>query len=101
LWAQIALWTGKSGITDELAKLDQRIAGVEALKAEHKWVEEDLRMEKEFSKNILNTVVDRIFVFDPNTGKPLRWDAAFEINGYTDEEIASKKASDDWYGEQD
>lgn len=69
---------------------------------ERKRTEGELRAEKEFSQNILDTVVDTIFVFDPNTGKPIRWNRAFsEISGYTDEEIATMKAPDDWYSEED
>jgi diguanylate cyclase (GGDEF)-like protein/PAS domain S-box-containing protein len=64
--------------------------------------EEVLRAEKEFSENVLNSLVDTVFIFDPITGNPLRWNRAFaEISGYADEEIASKKAPDDWYGEKD
>lgn len=69
---------------------------------ERKQAQKTVKAEKEFSENILNAVVDTIFVFDPNTGNPLRWNKAFaEISGYTDEEIASKKAPDEWYNEED
>jgi PAS domain S-box-containing protein len=82
-----------------LAKVNE---GLQREVTERKQAEEELRGEKEFSESILNAVVDTVFVFDPNTGKPLRWNKAFnEISGYTDEEIASKKAPDDWYSEED
>lgn len=69
---------------------------------ERKLAEEALRAEQEFIETILNTVQDTIFVFDPSTGRPLRWNRAFtEISGYTDEEIAAKKAPDEWYSEED
>ena len=61
--------------------------------------EEALRIEKEFSENILNALADTVFVFDPSTGKPLRWNN--EISGYSDEEIASRKAPDSWYDAND
>ncbi|MBD3285390.1 PAS domain S-box protein [candidate division WOR-3 bacterium] len=61
-----------------------------------------LRREKGFTDSILNTAKDTVFVFDPETGKPLRWNKAFrEKSGYTDEEISSMKAPDDWYDEED
>jgi PAS domain S-box-containing protein len=69
---------------------------------ERKRAEEELRAEKEFSESILNAVADTVFVFDPSTGEPLRWNRAFrEVSGYTDEEIADRKAPDDWYNEED
>ena len=69
---------------------------------ERKLAEQALRAEQAFTETILNTAQDTIFVFDPNTGKPLRWNRAFtEISGYTDEEIAAKKAPDEWYSEGD
>jgi PAS domain S-box-containing protein len=64
--------------------------------------EEAFREEKAFSESMLDAVVDTVFVFDPTTGRPLRWNRAFrEISGFTDEEIAGKKAPEDWYGEED
>lgn len=78
------------------------LTGISRDITERKWAEEQLRAEKEFSESVLNAVVDTVFVFDPNTGKPLRWNKAFnEISGCTDEEIASRKAPDDWYSEKD
>jgi len=69
---------------------------------ERKRAEEELRTEKEFSGSMLNAMVDTVFVFNPNTGKPLRWNKAFnEISGYTDYEIASIKTPDGWYEEAD
>lgn len=64
--------------------------------------EDALRAEKEFSDGMINAVVDTVFVFESATGKPLRWNKAFnETSAYTDDEIASKKAPDDWYSEGD
>ncbi len=69
---------------------------------ERKRAEEALRFEKEFSDSILDTVVETIFVFDPSTGRPTRWNKAFnELSGYTDQEIRSMKAPYDWYDERD
>ncbi|MFC1716250.1 PAS domain S-box protein [Candidatus Poribacteria bacterium] len=67
-----------------------------------KQMEEELRAEKEFGEGILSSMVDTVFIFDPGAGKPIRWNRSFnEISGYTDEEIASMKAPDDWYSEKD
>jgi len=69
---------------------------------ERKRAEEELRAEKAFSESMLNAMVDTVFVFDPDTRKPLRWNKAFnEISGCTDEEIASVKAPDAWYSKGD
>ncbi len=69
---------------------------------DRKKTEEALKAEKDFSESILNALVDTVFVFDPKTGKPLRWNKALnEISGYTDQEISSKKAPDDWYPKED
>ena len=92
----------KKQLIQELVELRQREVELEAANTERKRAEEELRAEKEFSENTLNALVDTVFVFDPNTGTPLRWNKAFnEISGCTDEEIASKKAPDDWYSEED
>jgi PAS domain S-box-containing protein len=69
---------------------------------ELKKAEEELKREKAFIEKTLDAQVDTFFVFDPNTGKPFRWNKAFrEISGYSDEEIASMKAPDDWYSDDD
>ncbi len=70
--------------------------------AERKRTEEALRAEKAFTETTLNSQRDTFFVFDPSGGKALRWNKAFkEISGYSDEEIASMRAPDDWYSEKD
>jgi diguanylate cyclase (GGDEF)-like protein/PAS domain S-box-containing protein len=64
--------------------------------------EKALKEEQAFTGSMLNALADTLFVFDPSTGKALRWNRAFrEISGYTDEEIASRKAPDDWYSDED
>jgi len=69
---------------------------------ERKQIEKRLQNEKEFTDNALNAQLDTFFVFDPSTGKPIRWNKAFnEISGYSDEEIAAMKAPDDWYSGED
>ena len=63
---------------------------------------EALKAVKEFTDNILNTSIDTIFVFEPQTGRAIKWNKAFsDITGYTDDEIASLKAPDSYYSEED
>ncbi len=70
--------------------------------SERKRAEEALRAEKDFTETMLNTMLDTVFVFDLENGKPLRWNRVFnEVSGYTDEEIAAKKAPDEWYSPED
>ncbi len=45
---------------------------------------------------------DTFFLFDPQTGKAVKWNKAFrEISGYTDEEIAQLPAPDSYYRPDD
>ncbi len=65
-------------------------------------IEESLRAEKEFTETALNSQRDTFFVFDPSTGKAIRWNKVFqEISGYSDEEIKSMKAPDSYYDSTD
>ncbi|MFC1523306.1 PAS domain-containing protein [Thermodesulfobacteriota bacterium] len=69
---------------------------------DHKETQESLLEEKEFSTQALDLLADTFFVFDPATGKSLRWNKAFrEISGYSDEEIKNMKAPNDWYSPED
>ncbi len=61
-----------------------------------------LKEEKEFSESMLSAMVDTVFVFDPETGRPFRWNHSLnEISGYNDEEIAAGKVPDDWFNLKD
>jgi PAS domain S-box-containing protein len=69
---------------------------------ERKNAEIALKIEKLFTDNVLNTSLDTIFVFNPKTGKAIRWNDAFrDISGYSDQEIASLKAPDAYYNKED
>ncbi len=69
---------------------------------ERKKSEIGLNIEKQFTEDILNSSLDTIFVFEPETGKALRWNKVFnEMTGYSDEEISSMKAPDSYYNEED
>lgn len=82
-------------VTASRDELDREIA-------ERRKVEELLRDEETFTALALNAQTDTFFVFDPDTGKPVRWNKAFrDVSGYSDEEIASMNAPADWYAEED
>jgi len=64
--------------------------------------ERKLREEKKFAEMAIDAQIDTFFVFDPATGKAVRWNKRFrEISGYTDEEIAAMKAPDSYYSPED
>jgi len=69
---------------------------------ERKQAEEALQAEKEFTETALAAQIDTFFVFEPATGKAIRWNKAFkDISGYSDEEIESMKAPDSYYNKED
>jgi two-component system, cell cycle sensor histidine kinase and response regulator CckA len=64
--------------------------------------EKALRHEKEFTESALNSQLDTFFVFDPTTGKAIRWNRAFkDITGYTNEEITEMVAPNAYYSPED
>jgi PAS domain S-box-containing protein len=76
--------------------------GIDRDVTERKRAEEALRRAKSFADRLLNAPFDTVFVFEPVTGKPMRWNRRFvEVSGYDDEEIAGMKAPDDFYDEND
>ena len=69
---------------------------------ERRQAEEALVKERKFSEIALDSQVDTFFVFEPITGRAVRWNKSFrDITGYTDEEIASLKAPDAYYSPED
>ena len=67
-----------------------------------KEAEKNLKREKLFTEEALNAQRDTFFVFDPSSGKAIRWNNAFrEISGYSDEEILAMRAPDSYYDEKD
>lgn len=61
-----------------------------------------LKESEKFTTTALNAQMDTFFVFNPMTGKAIRWNKAFnEISGYTDKEIVSMKAPDSYYSQED
>ena len=69
---------------------------------ERKHSEQELIREKEFTDIALNAQLDTFFVFEPSTGKAVRWNKAFShVSGYSDEEIRRLKAPDSYYSLED
>ncbi len=63
---------------------------------------EALKTEKEFTETALNAQSDTFFVFEPSTGRAIRWNEAFKKqSGYSDEEIRLMRAPDSYYSEED
>jgi len=59
---------------------------------------EALENEKRLLERILDALDDTVFVFDPETGRPLAWNRAFrEASAASDEEIGASVAPRDWY----
>ena len=82
----------------------EQIAGIAIIPdiTEIKKTEKALKSEREFIDIVLNSITDTLFVFEPSTGKAVRWNKAFrEISGYSDEEIAQLKAPDSYYNKEE
>jgi PAS domain S-box-containing protein len=58
--------------------------------------------ERDTFKHVIDAQLDTFFLFEPNTGRAVRWNRAFrDISGYTDEEIARMPAPASYYGPED
>lgn len=67
-----------------------------------KLLDEELKRERDFTKTVLNAQLDTFFVFDPVTGRAIRWNTTFcKVSGYSDEEISSLQAPDAYYSKED
>lgn len=85
-------------LLEELEAARERIAELR----EHVRMPGGLQDETIFDRNLLDSITDTVFVFDPSTGQAVWWNRAFrEISGYTDEEIAAKPAPSGWYDAND
>ncbi len=70
--------------------------------SDRKRIEEQLRAEKEFTEAALDSQQDTFFLFEPSTGKAIRWNRAFnEVTGYSDEEIRGMPAPNAFYSPED
>lgn len=98
-------------ISSEVAVLSGRVISrnIERLEAQRQQAEEALQEsrdrlleEKAFTDDLFNSTSDTIFVFEPATGKAIRWNEIFSrVSRYTDEEIASLKVPDSYYSQDD
>jgi PAS domain S-box-containing protein len=80
----------------------QSILGINIDTTERRRAAYALRAEKEFTETALNAQTDTFFVFEPSTGRAVRWNKAFSrISGYSDDQIRSMKAPDSYYSEED
>jgi len=87
-------------LPDKDGKVD-RAAEVIIDITERRQVEADLKREKLFIEEALNAQRDTFFVFEPSSGKAIRWNKAFRvISGYSDEEILAMRAPDSYYDEK-
>jgi len=87
-------------LPDKDGKVD-RAAEVIIDITERRQIEADLKREKLFIEEALNAQRDTFFVFEPSSGKAIRWNKAFgEISGYSDEEILAMRAPDSYYDEK-
>ncbi|MBF0187662.1 MAG: PAS domain S-box protein, partial [Magnetococcales bacterium] len=58
--------------------------------------------EQAFTQATIDALSDTFFLFDPETGRALRWNRSFRtISGYSDEEIAILKAPHSYYSAND
>ncbi|MHC4264404.1 MAG: MASE3 domain-containing protein, partial [Planctomycetota bacterium] len=74
--------------------------GIDITEREH--MEKALKEQKDFTETALDAQTDTFFVFEPLTGRAIRWNKAFNnSSGYSDEEIQSMKAPDCYYNEED
>jgi len=64
--------------------------------------EEQAKAEAAFTQTVIDAQRDTFFLFEPHTGKAVRWNRAFsEVSGYTDEEIAELPAPGSYYDPED
>ncbi len=69
---------------------------------ERKKAENEIREQKSFIQDAIDVLTDTFFVFDPFDNKALLWNKAFEkISGYTNKEISSLKAPENYYSKED
>ncbi len=70
--------------------------------SERKQAEYALLEEKKFTETAIDSQIDTFFLFEPDTGKAVRWNKQFRnISGYSDEEISAMKVPDAYYSQED
>ncbi len=64
--------------------------------------ENAFKADTEMTNAALDAQRDTFFIFEPGTGKAVRWNRAFrEISGYSDDEIADLPAPESYYSPED
>ncbi len=97
----------KEELLKEIKKLRRRVRKLETLEREERQrgfeeLKEEPRAEQRLMEAVLDAMEDTFFLFEPEAKKAVRWNKAMrDVSGYTDEEIAAKKAPDDWYSLDD
>lgn len=83
-------------------QLCERTTRIEEEVRERKHAEQKILEEKQFTDTALDSQLDTFFLFEPETGKALRWNRAFRtISGYSDAEIAANPAPESYYSPED
>jgi len=92
----------RDSIREKISDLAEKNQELLVQITERKRAEEELKEERAFINSALNASSDTFFVFEPETGKAVRWNRAFsKISGYSDEEIQSLKAPNSYYSTED
>jgi len=79
-----------------------RLLGTVVDITERKVAQEKLSRIKAFTDTALDAQMDTLFIFEPATGKAVRWNKSFrDLVGYSDEEIASLPAPASYYSSDD
>ena len=72
------------------------------LTTERRRMEAEAKASRSLLDVALDAQLDTFFLFNPTTGRAVRWNRAFrEISGYSDEEIAALPAPASYYGPAD
>lgn len=92
----------KKGKWEKPALTDSYLEEVNQLLHSFNDMAEELEIEKEFTRAVLDTIPDTVYVFDPETGEPLIWNRALEeVSGYSTADIVSRRALSEWFSEND
>ncbi|MCP4257786.1 MAG: PAS domain S-box protein [Planctomycetes bacterium] len=88
-------------LIDEMGNITGTLSSGEDI-TERKKAQDALFKEKKFTEDAINAQMDTFFLFEPGTGKAIRWNKAFtDISGYTDGEIARMPAPASYYSPED